>query len=184
MTGLLEIDTTVFHWINSGFSNPVCDLILPIMRNKLTWIPVYLIIIYYIVSRFKSRWWMLLFLFIGVGLSDYSSSSIIKKSVERVRPCNNDGMEVIERVHCGGGYSFTSSHATNHFFISLYLCLVVFKSRRSRWILMLWASIVSVSQVYVGVHYPLDILGGASLGMIIAWLMYTAYANVPKPQVA
>ena len=184
MMGILEFDTLLFQWVNNDLTNPVFDWVLPIMRNKLTWIPVYIGIVAYIV-RSKKRWlWMLLFLFIGVGISDYTSSSIIKKSVERVRPCNTEGLAVMERVHCGGGYSFTSSHAANHFFISCYLALVVFLTSRARWMLMAWAGIVSISQVYVGVHYPLDVLSGGLLGAIIAYVMYLAYANVVKRKYA
>ncbi len=184
MMGILEFDTLLFQCINGDLTNPFFDWLLPIMRNKLTWIPVYIGLVSYIIWKRQKWGWILLFLFMGVGISDYTSSTIIKKSVERVRPCNTGGLEVIERVHCGGGYSFTSSHATNHFFISCYLAWVVFLSRKSRFILLAWAGIVSISQVYVGVHYPLDVLSGGGLGTFIAYLMYLAYANVLKKKYA
>ncbi|MBK8556199.1 MAG: phosphatase PAP2 family protein [Lewinellaceae bacterium] len=80
---------------------------------------------------------------------------------------------VIRRVSCGGGYSFTSSHAANHFAVAVFLAAVF--GGLSRWLrpgLLLWAAVISFAQVYVGVHYPGDVLAGALLGAIIGWGIY------------
>ncbi|MDX1685268.1 MAG: phosphatase PAP2 family protein, partial [Saprospiraceae bacterium] len=94
--------------------------------------------------------------------------------VERVRPCNDESIkqEVILRARCGGGYSFTSSHATNHFGLSMVLFLLLGNRIAWRWLIFLWAALVSYAQIYVGVHYPLDILGGAVLGVMLGYLVY------------
>jgi undecaprenyl-diphosphatase len=105
-------------------------------------------------------------------LSDTTSSNLIKKNVRRLRPCNDVEMQdrIHERVRCGGGYSFTSSHAANHFAAAVFLIGVFGLS--GRWqqkALLGWAAAIAVSQVYVGVHYPLDVTCGALLGVAIGW---------------
>lgn len=106
-------------------------------------------------------------------MSDQMSSTLVKENVQRLRPCQQDKLkdQIILRVPCKRSYSFTSSHATNHFAIAAFLFfvlgsyLLVF-----RWPLFVWAGIISFSQVYVGIHFPLDILFGAILGVLIGSL--------------
>ncbi len=175
MQEILELDFYFFYLINSGLTNSLFDFLLPILRFKLTWIPFYLFLIWYLVSRYKKIGLIIsLAAILTVGFSDYTSSSLIKKSIERERPCNIEQppYPVIQRIGCGG-YSFTSSHATNHFALSVFLILII--GKRFQWIkwpLLIWASTISFSQIYVGVHFPLDIFGGALLGTFIAFFAY------------
>jgi len=75
-------------------------------------------------------------------------------------------------VHCGSGYSFTSSHATNHFALAVFIFLTLGKlGWYFRWPFILWATIIAYSQVYVGVHFPLDIISGAILGTLIGFIL-------------
>jgi len=103
---------------------------------------------------------------ITAGVADFTSSKIVKPLIERVRPCNDTTLpfEVRELVKCGGGYSFTSSHATNHF-VSLVLGFL--RKKWITWALLTWAASIAYGQVYVGVHYPLDVITGAVLGSLI-----------------
>ncbi len=115
-----------------------------------------------------------------VAVSDTTSSKLIKKSVQRIRPCNDANIksEVQLLVTCGSGYSFTSSHATNHFAVATFLILTLF--RRFRWAkfaLVSWAASIAYGQVYVGVHYPLDVLAGSFLGIIIGVLLAMIYSR-------
>jgi len=123
---------------------------------------------------------MVLFAVATVGMADVVSSKLVKPAVQRVRPCNDVGLkfEVRELVHCGGGYSFTSSHATNHFAIATFLYLVLGGLRKKwiRWALLAWAASIAYGQVYVGVHYPLDVITGAVLGSLIG-TVFGAAAN-------
>lgn len=172
METLLHWDTAIFHWINHGWSNPVFDFLLPAARNKYVWLPLYVFCITWILFNFtlKQATIILLFITVSIFASDTISSSLIKKQVQRPRPCHEQQMipPVIERVPCGGGYSFTSSHAANHFCLAAFLVTVFGKyMRRWRHIWWAWAAMISIAQVYVGLHYPLDILGGAILGIII-----------------
>ncbi len=188
MNLLLELDRVWFEFINNGLQNAFLDWIMPWWRNKLTWIPLYVLLLSFVVVKFK---WQALFFIVGValtiGLADTISSQVVKENVQRIRPCNN--LELKEDVHllikCGSGYSFTSSHATNHFalatFISLTLGIIY------SWIklpLFLLAATISFGQVYVGVHYPLDVFAGAILGIIVGFLIAKIYLRFSKLKAA
>ena len=116
---------------------------------------------------------MILLLAATFGVADFGSASIVKPMVKRVRPCNDPQLAqtIISRVPCGTGYSFPSSHASNHFAISVFLIGAFHK--RWRWIwfwALLWATLVCFAQIYVGVHYPIDILTGALFGTLVGYL--------------
>ena len=168
---LINIDKDLFLLINQGLSNPFFDWLLPILRNPYTWAPLYLfLIIFFIKTYGKVGILVVAFTLANFGVSDAVSSHIIKKSVKRVRPCNDLVFknEVNIRVRCGSGFSFTSSHATNHFAMAFFW-IVLFrrKWKHTTWLAITWAFMISVSQIYVGVHYPFDILCGALLGIAI-----------------
>ncbi|HEY3385160.1 MAG TPA: phosphatase PAP2 family protein [Saprospiraceae bacterium] len=176
METLLHWDTVLFHWINSGWSNPVFDILMPFARNKYGWIPLYVLCLAWIVFNFSGRniAYILAFVTVSIFASDTISSKLIKYQVQRPRPCHEQQLEpqMILRVSCGSGYSFTSSHAANHFCLAAFL-VTLFGSYMKRWkyLWWVWALFISLAQVYVGLHYPFDILGGAVLGMIIGFSM-------------
>jgi len=155
---------------------------MPAFREKLVWLPFYLYLLVFMMVNFR---WRVALLFIlslvtTVGFADITSSKLIKNNVERLRPCNEPDVidTMVLRVRCGRGYSFTSSHAANHFalvFFFIYTLGRLFK--KLRWPLVAWAAIISFAQVYVGVHYPLDVIFGALLGALIGMLMALAYNN-------
>lgn len=172
METILQWDTALFQMINHGWSSDLLDWILPMTRNKFAWVPLYILVLSWMIFNLSVKQWAYTFLFIALSIfaSDTISSELIKKQVKRPRPCAEVTMNpaAIQRVHCGGGYSFTSSHATNHFCIAAFL-VIVFGGYMKRWKYMwwIWAAIISIAQVYVGVHYPLDVLFGGILGAII-----------------
>lgn len=176
MGTLLHWDTSLFHWINDGWSNPVFDLIFPALRNKYLWLPLYVLVIGWIIFNHQLRqtFFILGCLALSIFASDTISSKLIKDQVHRSRPCQTLYMNppVIERVKCGSGFSFTSSHAANHFCAAAFFISVFGKyMRRWKHWWWVWASLVSIAQVYVGLHYPLDVLGGAVLGIIVGMSM-------------
>ncbi|MBL7808117.1 MAG: phosphatase PAP2 family protein [Saprospiraceae bacterium] len=178
---LQNLDVQVFQWINSGWANPVFDSILPWCREKWFWMPVYWFIAAFSLLNFGKKGWIIILGFIlAAGLADFTSSTLIKKNVQRLRPCNDPDRvtQIILRVPCGSGYSFTSSHAANHFAAAIFL-IGLFGDFR-KWVkpaALLWASSIAFSQVYVGVHYPGDVIMGSLLGSIIGWWVYVMFAR-------
>jgi len=174
------VDSTLFYWINAVGGNAVFDFMLPLFREKLFWAPLYLFILTFAFQNFGKRVgiFVVVGLVLAVGLSDFTSSTLIKKNVQRLRPCNEPTLQhtVIQRVTCGSGYSFTSSHAANHFAAAVYLGLIVGAGfGRIRIALLVWAAAVAYSQVYVGVHYPGDVLGGAVVGSALGWWVWLTF---------
>lgn len=169
---LLGWDRALFHWVNEGWSNGLLDILMPWARNKLAWLPLYVFCIAWMAYNLPARKTLVILGFVAVGVfaSDTLSSKLIKYAVHRPRPCQELVMDppVVTRVPCGSGYSFTSSHATNHFFLAAFLSLL-FRPVMGRWRLAwyAWAGWVAVAQVYVGVHYPADVMAGGLLGWVI-----------------
>ncbi len=176
---LLNIDQQLFHFINHDMSNWFFDALMPVLRNRLVWIPLYVFIFVFCLWRYKKQGIIILaLLLLTFGLADFGSASIIKPYFIRLRPCNTPALDatIIERVDCGTGYSFPSSHASDHFAIAVFLSIVFYK--RNKWILpisLLWAAAISFAQVYVGVHYPVDVTAGAIYGSLVGWLFGWIY---------
>ena len=174
ITELLQWDTELFLKIHRGLSNDFFDWILPLVRNRFFWSPLYLFIVIFCIKQYrKTGVYIIAMLLLTFALGDGISSKLIKPNVGRLRPCNEPALsdQIIRRVPCGRGKSFPSSHATNHFGIAVLLICIFY--RKWRWILPLglaWAFIISFAQVYVGVHYPIDVTTGAILGTTIGLL--------------
>jgi len=172
---LLEFDTWLFLKINTLFTHPLLDTILPLWRDSELWVPLYLFLIVFAFMNFgKQAWTWVLFAIINVTLTDQASSSLVKNWFARIRPCNEETLVGKMRLlleHCSGGFSFTSSHATNHFGFAMFVFITTrhFMGKWSRW-LFVWAASISYAQVYVGVHYPIDVLVGSLLGISIGAL--------------
>jgi membrane-associated phospholipid phosphatase len=166
-----QFDVELFLKIHRGLSNGFFDWLMPLMRNRFFWSPLYLFIIVFCIKQYKKQGYyiigMVLFTF---AMGDLIASRVVKPWVARVRPCNDLSLanDIIHRVPCGSGLSFPSAHATNHFAIAVFLICIFY----SRWkpilpIGIFWAFIISFAQVYVGVHYPVDVTTGALLGITI-----------------
>jgi undecaprenyl-diphosphatase len=184
MTDLLQFDRWLFHAINDGLQNPVFDLIAPYWREKEFWIPLYVLLAGFVAWKFR---WKVVYFVLAVALTvtiaDQTSSELVKKHVERLRPCNDPAVrdDVRLLISCGSGYSFTSSHAANHFAAAVFLAMTLGAIyRRIRLLLLLWAASVALAQVYVGVHYPLDVIGGGLLGAGIGFLVAKLYLRLEK----
>ena len=177
---LTNLDTSVLWWIHAHH-NSALDWLMPVVRDKWTWLPAYLFLLAFMLMNFGRRGavWVLFFIF-SIVVSDLASSRLIKYHVKRLRPCHTE--HVAERldmlVSCGGKYSFTSSHACNHFAMAAFIFFtlgVLF--RRIRWPVMGWAALIAFAQVYVGVHYPLDVIAGGLLGTMIGGLIAWYYRH-------
>lgn len=187
---LIELDQQLFLTVNQGLANQFFDFLMPLLRNPYTWAPLYLFFIIFAIRNYKKKGvLMIVFLLIAFGLGDYTSASIVKPEVMRVRPCNDVSFkdQVTTRVRCGSGYSMPSSHATNHFAIGVFI-LMLFRRQWKPivWLSLLWAASISFAQIYVGVHYPGDILAGTLLGTAIglftSWLYFLTLSKIRQPE--
>lgn len=167
-------DTWLFLQINTVWTSSFLDDVYPWWREANAWVPLYLFMVVFGIMNFgKKVWPWLLFAVITLTLTDQISSNLIKNIAERTRPCNETLLAGQMRLllnHCSGGYSFTSSHATNHFGFAMFI-LITMRAvfGRWRWLFPVWAVTIAYGQVYVGVHYPLDVLCGSVLGCIIGF---------------
>lgn len=174
---LENIDQELFLWMNSLHAEWL-DQPMYYMSEKLFWIPVYLFLIYLLVKSYdvKTALWSLLGVIVVVTLCDRISVELFKEVFQRYRPTHN--LEIGNLVHTvndyrGGMYGFVSSHAANFFGISTFLHLILRKAYgiKALWI-FLWAGLIAYTRVYLGVHYPGDILCGGILGCFVGWVVY------------
>lgn len=175
MESIINLDEVLFIFINKTLSSGLLDAILIPIRHKLFWLPLYLFVLVFVSVNYKKEKWLIYACFgLTILFSDTVSSKIIKKSVERVRPCHVQRLEPNIRIPCSYGFSFTSSHATNHFAIGTFLfCFFSFWKRR--WLWLFWAGIIAFAQVYVGVHYPFDVIVGSIIGTILGLITFNIY---------
>jgi len=172
---ILNFDYWLFHKINQQWSNSYFDNILPFLRQSELWIPLYLFLLVFSTINFgiKGLWWIVTFAMTAV-VGDLFSSHLIKEFVFRFRPCQDPSMTDQVRVlvnYCPTSSSFTSSHACNHFALAVFIFFTLRQTGKWVWLAFLWAFCISYAQVYVGVHYPLDVLCGALLGCTIGYGM-------------
>lgn len=183
MTTLLELDQELFFFINQDLGNPVLDAVMPWWRDKKTWIPLYLVLILFSLLKFKKKGLtFILAVILAAGLGDAVSSHLMKPTFERVRPCNEPALQdaMTLRAGCGKAYSFTSSHATNHMAVATIIALTLgMIYPKIRWPFYLWAASIAFGQVYVGVHYPGDVLVGAFIGWGIGNIVAKMYLRLP-----
>lgn len=172
---IIHADQELFLQLNKGYTNSFFDAVFPWFREGNTWVPFYLFLVVFAMLNFgKKAFPFILFAVITIVFTDQVSSSLVKPFFERPRPCRDPLLMNQIRMllnGCSGGYSFTSSHATNHFGFAVYL-FVTIGGLIGRWkyLLLFWAATIAYGQVYVGVHYPLDIFFGALLGSLIGWI--------------
>jgi membrane-associated phospholipid phosphatase len=179
---LLQFDRHLFHIINYGMTNPFFDWIMPWLTYAKFWIPLYVFIVGFCLWKYGKKGIIIIALIAcSAGFADYTSASMVKPLVHRLRPCRDPitSLTVVERVGCGMGYSFPSTHATDHFAMALFMILIW--GKRWRWVWfwgILWAGSISFSRIYVGVHYPIDVFCGAMYGAFVGWLFYTLFKKL------
>ena len=172
-----QLDTQAFLWLNS-FHTDSFDSIMLWITGRNSWFPMYAIIIGSIVwTRKRKSLGVLLIIIFSVIISDQICSSILKPLVHRLRPCHEPSIQNLVHLvgNCGGQFGFCSSHAANTF--ALVSCLILLFGKQFTGIkyLYIWAIIVSYSRIYVGVHYPLDVLAGAGIGVLASLFCYKFY---------
>jgi len=170
---LIAWDKELFLFLN-GFNNGFWDVVMTWLSNKFFWIPLYALFIYWIIrDHRKDAVWIILSVVLLVVISDQVSVHGFKNVFLRLRPCHDPELEGLVHIvngKCGGRYGFYSSHASNHFALAVFFSILF--SNKFRFItpvLLGWAAIVSYSRIYLGVHFPVDVLAGAVMGILIGW---------------
>ena len=173
---IINFDKKIFTFFNSSIANPIFDIFFPIITNQDIWIiPILLgIIILSIRGGTKGRIASIV-LIIGVILADYSSAQIIKPYFQRLRPSHDILDQIRLLVPKGGRYGFVSSHAANMYVSATILGYFYSKQKR---LFFTIASLVAFSRVYVGVHYPADIVFGGLLGYGLGWITITSWVII------
>lgn len=174
---IYSFDDSLFKFINQTIANSFFDFLMPILRNKFTWVPVYIFLFVLMYNKFKNKFILyVLYFVIGFAIVDFSTHQFLKPFFHRVRPCYELMQVRLLLDSCGGKWSFPSSHAANHAFIAYGLLLIpIFKNKLYTILIILWPILVGFAQIYVGVHYPLDILIGYIYGILIAILWYKIF---------
>lgn len=164
-----NIDHHLFYAINQSISNPVLDGLCVVARNK-----KFLVLFYCLLAAWLYQFERVHFFKIVLAagftflLTDQLSSHLLKPLFHRLRPCNNPEIEVrLLADYCGSGFSFVSAHAANSFGMAVFISAAFNWKKPHSFFLLSWAALVSFSQVYVGVHFPADVLAGAVLGAML-----------------
>jgi undecaprenyl-diphosphatase len=171
---ILHADYWLMLRINKDWANPSLDKIALLAREPYIYVPFYLFLAMFVILNFgkKGAWWVVTALAMA-GLSDLISSHVIKEIFDRPRPCRDPMMAHQVRFigrYCGMNGSFISSHASNHFAAAIFIYQTL-KFISQKWSLVfLWAAVICYAQVYVGVHYPSDVIGGAFFGVLMGYM--------------
>jgi membrane-associated phospholipid phosphatase len=172
---LKSLDHTLFFYINNKFTYSPLNQLMLLLREPLTWVPVYLFfLLFFLINCRKYFVPIVLLTLLTFALSDFTSATIIKPFVGRLRPCYDVTITGVNNIAgCGGPFSMPSSHAANHFGLSTFWFLIVRHLLNRRWYwLWLWAFIIGYAQIFVGVHFPGDIVVGGLLGVAFGYLSF------------
>jgi membrane-associated phospholipid phosphatase len=177
------IDKGLLYFVHHKLSANWLNKIMPFLREPLFWSPLYLLVLIVAAKYYKNKFfYWVLFLIGTVSISDSISSKLLKNTVKRIRPCND--ASIAQNLHVlvkykPQSFSFTSSHAFNYFTVTFFALVTLWPIlKKYRYAFYIWPALIGYAQIYVGVHYPLDVLCGSILGAITGYFCGKAFLNV------
>lgn len=178
----VQTDFAMWYKLHATWRSGILDATMPFVRNQFFWVPLYMFLAVYMPVNYRRQgiFWCVLFI-LCFAFGDFISAHLVKPFFHRTRPCNDPRLAkalhlIVER---SSGYSFPSSHAANHFALGTFMAATL--GGRNTWVIfaaLLWATLVAYAQVYVGVHFPMDVIGGGLIGVVIGLLMAVVYRKV------
>lgn len=176
---LADLDKELFLFLNSLHVDWM-DSIMTFISGTLSWVPFYAVLLYLVYKHYKKETFLVV---IGVILliicSDQISAQVFKPLFERPRPCHNEEIKALVYLpngHCGGSYGFISSHACNVFALAVYMTHILRRYySKIAWLMFIWAAVIGYSRIYMGVHYPGDVIVGSIVGILIGFAVSKLY---------
>lgn len=180
---LEQWDKSLFLWLNQSH-NTVADFLMIGLSNKFVWIPLYLLLLFWLFKYNKEYVWLAISLGLLILISDQVASGILKPWVGRLRPCHDPSISNL--VHspdgCGAKFGFASSHASNMFAIATFCWLCLRSNFKYIWLLFPWAALIAYSRIYLGVHFPGDVIVGALIGITAGCISFAIFNKMKQLQ--
>ena len=179
LDALLQKDVELLIYLNN-LGTVQWDGFWLVITNKFSAIPLYLVLLYFTYKQYglKKTFIAIIFIAFLIIISD-QTSNLFKFGLKRLRPCHDESISHLIRLvkeNCGGMYSFFSAHASNAMAIAIFFSLTLIKKLKIiAPILLIWAFLVAYSRVYIGVHFPLDVVAGILFGTLYGFLIYNLF---------
>jgi undecaprenyl-diphosphatase len=175
MEQLLELDRDLLLFLN-GLHSAFMDPIMYFLTEIYAWLPLYIFLIFLLFKNYKKdTWWILLGVTITILLCDRITSGFMKPFFARPRPSHEPSLEGLLHIvngYKGGMYGFASGHSANTFGIAFFVWLTLRPYYKWIGLIFVWAVVMTYTRIYLGVHYPTDILVGGTIGIICGWISY------------
>jgi undecaprenyl-diphosphatase len=168
---VISADRELFLILN-GLNNPFWDNVMVMVSNMIDWLPLYAIVLFFIFRNFRHKGFIILISLVFLIAISSGLSDLLKHSFHRLRPFNDPRLDgLVHTLYKGVTFGFVSSHASNTFAAFTFTSLI-FRNRLYYFSILFWCLLICYSRIYLGVHFPLDILGGAMFGFLNGWIAY------------
>jgi len=176
---LIQIDKQLFIFLN-GLGSPTFDGLWLIITQQAYWTPIFLLLLYLVYKKIGAKQTLILLLFVAVLVAFTDQvTNLFKNHFQRLRPCNDTSINTIIRAVKGSNsYSFFSGHAANTSAVALFLFLNFRKKHKYFGLIFIWPMIFAYSRIYLGLHFPIDILTGYFFGTTFGFLMFKIYRKI------